>query len=293
MAQIVDWRRAALAQLATPLSGAHREIAPGEDELRMQYLTNAEPLETETTRDALRRRLIDTREKEMWNGATLVGPHRDDLAFELDGRDLAGVRLARPAANRDPAFKLAELDLLTRLDGQPPLLLLDDVFSELDPDAARAPRAAHRRPAPGVRVDDHDRRPGPRACGGVHGLGSQPGSADEGQPMSPKRQMTRVGDMLPKVAADIGIEHQLRLARQMSAWERLVEEHVPAARGTSKLLAVQPPALVVSATDNSVGQELRLRQAELLDAFARVPDGVHLLELRVVVRPAGRAFDPR
>jgi hypothetical protein len=111
--------------------------------------------------------------------------------------------------------------------------------------------------------------------------------------MSPKRQMTRVGDMLPKVAADIGIEHQLRLARQMSAWERLVEEHVPAARGTSKLLAVQPPALVVSATDNSVGQELRLRQAELLDAFARVPDGVHLLELRVVVRPAGRAFDPR
>lgn len=111
--------------------------------------------------------------------------------------------------------------------------------------------------------------------------------------MSAKRQPVRVGDMLPKVAADIGIDNELRLARQMSAWERLVEEHVPAARGTSKLLAVQPPALVVSATDNLVAQELRLRQAQLLDAFARLPEGIRLLELRVVVRPAGRAFPSR
>lgn len=108
-----------------------------------------------------------------------------------------------------------------------------------------------------------------------------------------KRQPTRVGDVLPKVAAEVGIENELRFARQMSAWERLVEEHLPAARGASKLLAVQPPALVVSASDNLVAQELRLRQHELLAAFARVPEGTHLLELRVSVRPPGRAFDPR
>lgn len=111
--------------------------------------------------------------------------------------------------------------------------------------------------------------------------------------MSAKRQPTRVGDMLPKLAAEIGIDEQLRLARQMSAWERLVEEHLPAARGASKLLAVQPPALVVSATDGLVAQELNLRQAELLAAFARLPEGAHLLELRVSVRPQGRAFGPR
>ncbi len=111
--------------------------------------------------------------------------------------------------------------------------------------------------------------------------------------MTAKRQPTRIGDMLPKIAADIGINDQLRLARQMSAWERLVEEHLPAARGASKLLAVQPPALVVSATDNVVGQELLLRQGELLEAFGRMPDGAHLLELRVSVRPPGRAFGPR
>ena len=111
--------------------------------------------------------------------------------------------------------------------------------------------------------------------------------------MAAKRYPTRVGDALPKVAAEIGIEQELRLARQMAAWERLVEEHVPAARATSKLLAVQPPALVVSATDNFVAQELRLRQMTLLAEFARVPDGAHLLELRIVVRPAGRAFPTR
>jgi len=111
--------------------------------------------------------------------------------------------------------------------------------------------------------------------------------------MTPKRPMRRVGDLLPKIAAEMGIEDELRMARQMSGWERLVEEHLPAARGASKLLSVQPPALVVSATDGLVAQELRLRQAELLAAFARLPEGAHLLELRVVVRPAGRAFGPR
>lgn len=105
--------------------------------------------------------------------------------------------------------------------------------------------------------------------------------------------MRRVGDMLPRIAAEMGIENELRLARQMSGWERLVEEHLPGARGASRLLAVQAPALVVSATDNVVAQELLLRQKDLLDAFARLPDGAHLLELRVVVRPSGRAFPPR
>jgi len=108
-----------------------------------------------------------------------------------------------------------------------------------------------------------------------------------------KRRLTRVGDMLPRIAAEIGIEDELRLARRMTAWQRLVEELLPAARGASKLLAVEPPALIVSATDSVIGQELLLRQAELLAAFANMPDGAHLLELRVVIRPPGRAFSPR
>ena len=97
-------------------------------------MTNAPTLRGETPRDALARRLVETAEKEVWNGSTLIGPHRDDLAFDLAGRDLAGFASRGQQRTAILAFKLAELDLLTELDGRPPLLLLDDVFSELDPD---------------------------------------------------------------------------------------------------------------------------------------------------------------
>jgi DNA replication and repair protein RecF len=133
-AQVVDWRREALARLARPLSDAHQEIAPGEEPLLLRYLTNAEPAETETTRDALRRRISETREKEMWNGATLIGPHRDDVIFESGDRELSTFASRGQQRTAILAYKLAQLDLLTASTGQPPLLLLDDVFSELDPD---------------------------------------------------------------------------------------------------------------------------------------------------------------
>ena len=81
-----------------------------------------------------RRRLAETADKEVWNGTTLVGPHRDDVVFEMDGRPLASFASRGQQRTAILAFKLAEVDLLTALDGRPPLLLLDDVFSELDPD---------------------------------------------------------------------------------------------------------------------------------------------------------------
>lgn len=109
--------------------------------------------------------------------------------------------------------------------------------------------------------------------------------------MSARREMKRVGDVLPGVAAELGIDTELRRARQMATWQRIVEERVPAASGASTLLSLQPPALVVSAASPIVAQELRLRQADLLAAFAQAPDGARLIELRIVVRP-DRAAGP-
>jgi DNA replication and repair protein RecF len=135
--RVVAARHDLLAQLAEPLADAHREIAPDEGAnggLTLRYVTNAPMLPGETPRDALARRLVETAEKEVWNGSTVIGPHRDDLAFDLAGRDLAGFASRGQQRTAILAFKLAELDLLTTLDGHPPLLLLDDVFSELDPE---------------------------------------------------------------------------------------------------------------------------------------------------------------
>jgi DNA replication and repair protein RecF len=134
---VVAERLRLLADLAGPLARAHAEIAPdeaGAARLSISYATNAPALPGESPRDALARRLVETAEKEVWNGTTLIGPHRDDLAFELDGRDMSGFASRGQQRTAILAFKLAELDLLTAQDGTPPLLLLDDVFSELDPE---------------------------------------------------------------------------------------------------------------------------------------------------------------
>lgn len=134
-ATVVAGRHRLLAELAPPLAAAHAEIAPDEasTSLTLRYLTNAPLAPGEDARAALARRLAETADKELWNGTTLIGPHRDDLAFELAGRDLAGFASRGQQRTAILALKLAELDLLTAHDGRPPLLLLDDVFSELDP----------------------------------------------------------------------------------------------------------------------------------------------------------------
>lgn len=131
---VVNGRIATLEAVAEPLGRAHTEIAPGEGRLGLRYETNAPTLPGESVRDALARRLAETAEREIWNGTTLIGPHRDDLVFELDGRDLATFASRGQQRTAILALKLAELDLLTEHDGRPPLLLLDDVFSELDPE---------------------------------------------------------------------------------------------------------------------------------------------------------------
>jgi DNA replication and repair protein RecF len=133
---VVTARNRLLEALAAPLAAAHAEIAPEEalrGRLGLQYLTNAPAAADESPRDALARRLAETAEKEAWNGTTLVGPHRDDVAFLLEGRDLAVFASRGQQRTAILALKLAELDLLTALGGRAPLLLLDDVFSELDP----------------------------------------------------------------------------------------------------------------------------------------------------------------
>ena len=132
-AAIVASRLRLLELLSEPLAAAHSEIAPVEGRLTVSYSSNAAQLPGESPRDALTRRLRETAEKEAWNGSTLIGPHRDDLVFSLDGRDLATFSSRGQQRTAILALKLAELDLLTELDGRPPLLLLDDVFSELDP----------------------------------------------------------------------------------------------------------------------------------------------------------------
>ncbi len=110
-----------------------------------------------------------------------------------------------------------------------------------------------------------------------------------------RRPMRRLGDLLPQAAAELGLEEPLQRGRAMAAWQRLVEELVPAAAGATRLLDLREGTVIVSANAPIVAQELRLRADELLEAFAQAPGGRRMRELRVVVRqapPHREATDP-
>ena len=244
-------RHRLLEALAVPLAAAHAEIAPEEaaaEALGISYATNAPQLEGESVRDALARRLAETAEKEVWNGTTLIGPHRDDLVFELGGRSMASFASRGQQRTAILAFKLAELDLLTALDGRPPLLLLDDVFSELDPERRSHLVRRIAAPAPGVRDDHHARRPRPGPQERGHRLGRDPGRrrdrpagprgrrVTDRDPESPARRSRpdRIGDLLPEAARRLGLEDELRLARAIATWDAIVAERVPPAAGACR-----------------------------------------------------------
>jgi predicted nucleic acid-binding Zn ribbon protein len=110
-----------------------------------------------------------------------------------------------------------------------------------------------------------------------------------------RRPFRRVGDLLPAVASQLGIDEELQLARAAATWQRLIEEQVPGAAGATRLMAIRPPRLIVSADDTTTAAELRLHAATLLEAFAVASGGSRLDELRTVVggRPAGLGWGPR
>jgi DNA replication and repair protein RecF len=83
---------------------------------------------------AIRRRLEDIRQKEIWNGMSLAGPQRDDIGVNLGGVPVAAHASRGQQRTIIVALKLAETDILAEAGGPAPIVLLDDVFSELDPE---------------------------------------------------------------------------------------------------------------------------------------------------------------
>lgn len=77
-------------------------------------------------------KLSQSREQEMRRGTTMTGPHRDELAFAINGRDVQAFGSQGQQRTAALSLKLAELELMHEEIGEYPILLLDDVLSELD-----------------------------------------------------------------------------------------------------------------------------------------------------------------
>ncbi len=79
-------------------------------------------------------RLVETNGREVAAAATLIGPHRDDFVVEGSGRDLAHFGSRGEQRTATLAYKLAQLEYMAKILDKRPILLLDDIFSELDAD---------------------------------------------------------------------------------------------------------------------------------------------------------------
>jgi DNA replication and repair protein RecF len=150
-ARVTAARLALVDELAARIGPLHDAVAPPDerdDRVGLAYLDvlkdawpereapagDATRLDPSRLATAIRRRLEDVRQKEIWNGMSLAGPQRDDIGITLGGLPVAAHASRGQQRTIIIALKLAETDLLADGSGPAPIVLLDDVFSELDPD---------------------------------------------------------------------------------------------------------------------------------------------------------------
>jgi DNA replication and repair protein RecF len=126
-AAIRDMRGVYTDRLSPLAAAAHARMGSGEA-LALAYAPRDEASDEEALVDAL----AQGRDAEIARGATTVGPHRDDLRIEVAGREARLYGSQGQQRTAVIALKLATLELAREERGEPPLLLLDDIFSDLD-----------------------------------------------------------------------------------------------------------------------------------------------------------------
>ncbi|MDW8291140.1 MAG: DNA replication/repair protein RecF [Armatimonadota bacterium] len=113
---------------------AHVELSEGREELDIRYASALEdPLtEREQIAERFRQQLQQMRAEEIRRGTTLVGPQRDDLLLFVDGREARTYASQGQQRTVMLSLKRAEFELTLQERGEPPIVLLDDVMSDLD-----------------------------------------------------------------------------------------------------------------------------------------------------------------
>lgn len=123
--ELVELRRRVLSELAPLVSRFYCELAQDKTEVAVAY----ERSWSGSLSDALRRSFDDDR----FRGHTTIGPQRDDISLTLNGRDARHQASQGEQRSLALALRLGGHELVQQRRGVDPLLLLDDVFSELDP----------------------------------------------------------------------------------------------------------------------------------------------------------------
>lgn len=140
-AQLTIYRIALFERLLPHLIAKYQEISQGRDCLNAVYVPSwgkgtlgetVESLTRDEAREALARALHERAEEERRRGRAVVGPHSDEIVFTLDGENASIYGSQGQQRSIVLSYKLAEAAVIEEIIDQKPVLLLDDVMSELD-----------------------------------------------------------------------------------------------------------------------------------------------------------------
>lgn len=134
-AAVISKRLTFLAELESYAQEIHSAITQGNEKLAFHYESNLkdilDPDESKTITE-LKRGYANLQSKEILQGTTLLGPHRDDVSFTIDKKNVQIYGSQGQQRTTALSVKLAEIELMKHKTGEYPILLLDDVLSELD-----------------------------------------------------------------------------------------------------------------------------------------------------------------
>lgn len=122
---IMEKRAEAVKLIDKYAAKSYREVSDDKDDLKIKYVPSL-------NEERYLEELSAGRQRDIATGSTQIGPHRDDLQFFCNDRDMAQFASRGEWRSLILTLKFAEIDLLKEKTGSYPVLLLDDVFSELD-----------------------------------------------------------------------------------------------------------------------------------------------------------------
>ena len=134
-AEVVRGRRDAIEALGVEAALEHSRLTEGAEQIALRYTGDA--ARDENPAESLLRRLRETREEDIRRGATTTGIHHDDVMITINGKDARTYASQGQQRSIVLSLKLAQTTYAERVRGEAPILMLDDVMSELDPQRRR------------------------------------------------------------------------------------------------------------------------------------------------------------
>ncbi|MBQ1257945.1 MAG: DNA replication/repair protein RecF [Clostridia bacterium] len=137
-ALIMDMRRDFIRKLSAKAGEVHAHVSGGLEKLSVEYCPSIQSdAEGESLQSAICETLRRARSIDLKRMVTSIGPHRDDVRMNLNGMDARAYGSQGQVRTCALSMKLSELAIMTEESGESPVLMLDDVMSELDPGRRR------------------------------------------------------------------------------------------------------------------------------------------------------------